>query len=385
MKRVRTPIARLVVASLVIWTGHTLAPAAQRPMPAAAPQVPRFEFDPGWPKQPFPNYEILGNVIGLAIDATEHIWVLNRPQMVTEQEQGAAFSVTDALCCRPAKPVLEIDRAGNVVQEWGGAAPGRIWVAQEHGIFVDRNNHVWIGSPQDSFLLKLTRDGRFLMQIGEAGHREPTSGDQTILGGPAPWVDPRANELYVADGYRNRRVIVFDAETGRFKRMWGAYGNPPDDSIKWTFDPAGTDRSPSPQFQTVTSVIVSRDDLVYVADRSNNRIQVFKTNGSYVREVFIAPKTPRGTADTLAFSSDPEQRFIYDADPRNMRIWIIRRSDLQTLGWFGHGGHQAGGFVSPAYVVVDSSNNLYVGEGQDGKRVQRFLFKGMTAGNLPGR
>jgi NHL repeat len=355
-------------------------PWAQPAKTAAATsvQIPQFVFDPTWPKQPFPNYEILGNVIGLAIDAKEHIWVLHRPQMVTEQEQGAAFGNAEAICCRPAKPVLEIDQAGSVIQEWGGSASDSPWVTMEHGIFVDHKDNVWIGSPQDSILLKFTRTGKHLMTIGEAGHKEPTSNNPKILGGPAPWVDAKTNELYVADGYRNRRIIVFDADTGAFKRMWGAYGNVPDDSYQWKFNPQGTDQPPSPQFQTVTGVIVSNDGLVYASDRSNNRIQVFRTDGTFVRERFILPKTPRGTIDTLALSPDKEQRYLYDADPRNMRVWIIRRSDLQPLGWFGHGGHQAGGFVSSAYIVVDSKGNLYVGEGQDGKRVQRFLYKGMA-------
>jgi DNA-binding beta-propeller fold protein YncE len=360
------------LALLALWQHPVVSLEAQTAGPSA--QVPQFQFDPTWPKQPFPNYEVIGNVIGLAIDARQHIWVLHRPQMVSEQEQGAAFGYKDALCCRPAKPVLEIDQSGSVIQTWGGGSP---WVVQEHGIFVDHKDNVWIGSPQDSQLLKFSRTGAFLMRIGEPGHKEPTSDNPKILGGPAPWVDAAANEVFVADGYRNRRIIVFDADTGAFKRMWGAYGKTPDDSVKWTFNPAGTDVAPSQQFQTVTGVVISHDGLVYVSDRTNNRIQVFTKDGTFKREGFVAPKTPRGTIDTLAFSADPEQRFIYDADPRNMRVWILRRSDLQVLGWFGYGGHQAGGFVSPAYIVVDASGNLYVGEGQDGKRVQRFLYKGL--------
>lgn len=392
MKRCCARIARLVSVLLVVQAGGMLPRAEQRSAAADAraaaddDRVPQFEFDPSWPKQPFPNYEILGNVIGLAIDGRDHIWVLSRHQTVTEQEQGAALTVPGALCCRPAKPVVEIDRAGTVIQEWGGPEAGRTWVSMEHGIFVDRDDHVWIGSPQDSFLMKLTRDGRFLMSIGEPGHKEPTSSNPKILGGPAPWVDSKTNELYVADGYRNRRVIVFDAGNGSFKRMWGAYGKAPDDSVPWKFNPEGTDRTPSSQFQTTTGVVVSQDGLVYVSDRSNNRIQVFKTDGTFVREVFIEPKTPRGTIHQLALSADAEQRFIYAADPRDMRIWILRRRGLEVLSWFGYGGHQAGGFVSPACVVVDSSNNLYVGEGQEGKRVQRFRYKGLTANTRqPGR
>ena len=207
--------------------------------------VPHFEWDPTWPK-PLAGGRILGNVIGVAIDARDHIWVLNRPSSITEQERGAGFTLPDAPCCFPAAPVIEFDQAGTYIQGWGGHGPGYTWVDSEHGIFVDHKDNVW------------------------------------ILGGPAPWVDPATNELYVADGYRNRRVIVFDADTGAYKRMWGAYGGKPDDSIPWKFNPAGTDQPPSKQFQTVTGVSVSRDGLVYVGDRSNNRIQVFKRDGTFV-------------------------------------------------------------------------------------------------------
>jgi streptogramin lyase len=359
----------------------TLGIGAQAKVPV---RIPDFQFDPTWPKQPFPNYEVLGNVIGLAIDAKQHIWVLHRPATVTEQERGASVGNPDAVCCRPAKPVMEIDPAGNVVQTWGGEGQGYVWpTSSEHGIFVDHKDNVWIGSPQASHLLKFTRNGKYLMTIGEPGHKESTSNNPKVLGGPAPWVDATTNELFVADGYRNRRVIVFDADTGAYKRHWGAYGKPPDDSIPWKFNPAGTDKPPSPQFQTVTGVVISNDGLVYVSDRSNNRIQVFQKDGTFVKEQFVEPKTPRGTIDTLAFSADRAQQFVYNADPRNMRVWILRRSDLAVLGWFGHGGHQAGGFTSSAYIVTDAKGNLYVGEGQDGKRVQRFLYKGLKRIDTP--
>ena len=338
--------------------------------------VPHFEWDPTWPK-PLAGGRILGNVIGVAIDARDHIWVLNRPSSITEQERGAGFTLPDAPCCFPAAPVIEFDQAGTYIQGWGGHGPGYTWVDSEHGIFVDHKDNVWIGSPSDSHLLKFSRSGTFLLQLGEPGHKEGTSSNPKILGGPAPWVDPATNELYVADGYRNRRVIVFDADTGAYKRMWGAYGGKPDDSIPWKFNPAGTDQPPSKQFQTVTGVSVSRDGLVYVGDRSNNRIQVFKRDGTFVMEKFILPKTPRGTVDTIAFSTDPGQQFLYSADPRNMRIWILRRSDMEILGHFGQGGHFGGQFNSSAYVVTDKKGNLYVGEGVDGRRVQRFLYKGL--------
>lgn len=369
---------RHVVRLLALAAGTALAIAAgtSRPVDAKGPMAPHFEWDPTWPK-PLASGKVLGNVIGVAADSHDHIWVLHRPASITEQERGAGFSSPDAPCCFPAPPVIELDQAGNYIQGWGGPGPGYTWVDSEHGLFVDHKDNVWIGSPSDSELLKFTRNGKYLMTFGEPGHKEGTSNNPKILGGPAAWVDAPTNELFVADGYRNRRVIVFDADSGAYKRQWGAYGGTPDDKAPWKFNPAGTDQPPSKQFQTVTGVAVSNDGLVYVADRSNNRIQVFKRDGTFLKEKFILPKTSRGTVDTLAFSSDKNQEFLYDADPRNMRVWILRRSDMEIVGHFGQGGHFGGQFNSSAYVVTDKKGNLYVGEGVDGRRVQRFLYKGL--------
>ena len=370
----RRHVARLL--ALAAGVALTALSISSPSLDAQATMVPQFQWDPAWPK-PLAGGKVLGNVIGVAADTHDHIWVLHRPSSITEQERGAGFALPDAPCCFPAPPVIELDQQGNYLQGWGGPGPGYTWVDSEHGLFVDHKDNVWVGSPSDSHLLKFTRTGKFLLMIGEPGHKEGTSNNPKILGGPAPWVDAPTNELFVADGYRNRRVIVFDADSGAFKRQWGAYGGTPDDTAPWKHNPAGNDQPPSKQFQTVTGVAVSNDGLVYVADRSNSRIQVFKRDGTFVKEKFILPKTPRGTVDTLAFSPDKAQQFIYNADPRNMRVWILRRSDLEILGHFGQGGHFGGQFNSSAYVVTDSKGNLYVGEGVDGRRVQRFLYKGL--------
>jgi sugar lactone lactonase YvrE len=180
--------------------------------------------------------------------------------------------------------------------------------------------------------------------------------------------------LFVADGYQHRRVIVFDADSGAYKRQWGAYGRPPDEAAgtKYVLD------APLPQqFDTVTCARVSRDGLVYVCDRANHRFQVFKTDGTFVAEKVMSPRTIQGTVHDLAFSADPGQRFLYVPDPRNSKVFIVRRSDLEIVGSFGHAGHFAGGFTNGSVVAVDSHGNLYVGEGADGKRVQRFLYKGL--------
>jgi hypothetical protein len=345
---------------------------------APAAMVPQFQFDPTWPKQPFPNKWIIGNVIGVAVDPKDHIWILHRPSGLTEGEKAASLNPPAADCCIPAPPVIEFDQAGNLVQAWGGPGDGYTWSKPggEHGLSVDDKGNVWVGNLNDSHMLKFTRDGKFLLQIGHPDAGKTPSSDVTALAGATGSVDPKTNEFYVADGYQHRRVIVFDANSGTYKRHWGAYGKPPDDgdAAKYVADPA----APLPKhFDTVTCARVSHDGLVYVCDRTNHRFQVFKTDGTFVAEKVISPRAVQGTVHDIAFSHDPEQRFLYVPDFRNSKVLILRRSDLEIIGSFGHAGHFAGGLTNGASVAVDSKGNLYVGEGQDGKRVQRFLYKGL--------
>ncbi len=341
-------------------------------------KVPQFQFDPTWPKQPFPNRWIVGNVIGVAVGPDDHIWIVHRPSGLTDGEKAASLTPPAAECCVPAPPIIEFDQAGNLVNAWGGPGDGYTWSKPggEHGLSVDAEGHVWVGNLNDSHLLKFTRQGKFLLQIGRPGAGAVPNSDTTALAGATGDVDPRTNELFVADGYRHRRVIVFDATTGAYKRHWGAYGKPPEDVAKVTFS---GDAPPPPHFDVVTCARISHDGFVYVCDRTNHRIQVFKTDGTFVMEKVIAPKTLQGTVHDIAFSPDKAQRFLYVPDPRNSRVNILRRSDMEIVGSFGHAGHFAGGFTNGATVAVDSKGNLYVGEGADGKRVQRFLYKGMKA------
>src|SRR5262245_19813395 len=351
---------------------------AARQARGAATMVPQFQFDPTWPKQPFPNNWIIGNVIGLAVDARDHVWILHRPSGLTDGEKAASLTTPAAECCIPAPPVIEFDQAGTLVQAWGGPGEGYTWSKPggEHGLSVDHKNNVWVGNLNDSHLLKFTPQGKFLLQIGRPGAGKIPNSDVTALAGATGSVDPKTNEIFVADGYQHRRVIVFDADTGAYKRHWGAYGKPPDDSAVGKYAPD----APLPaQFDTVTCARVSRDGFVYVCDRTNHRFQVFKTDGTFVTEKVISPRTLQGTVHDIAFSPDPEQRFLYVPDPRNSKVFILRRSDLEIVGSFGHAGHFAGGFTNGSVVGVDSKGNLYVGEGADGKRVQRFLYKGLRA------
>lgn len=338
--------------------------------------IPHFQFDPTWPKQPLPNDWVVGRVVGVRVDSRDHIWIVHRLSTLEDFEKYAATNPPIAECCRAAPPVLEFDQQGTLLQAWGGPGAGYEWPDSEHGIFVDDQNNVWVGGngPKDHQILKFTEKGKFLLQVGHKGQGKGSS-DTRNFGRPASFdLDRTTNELYVADGYGNRRVIVIDAETGAYKRNWGAYGKPPDDSVPFKYIANGP---PGQQFSTPHCVRLSKDGLVYVCDLYNRRIQVFRKDGTFVKEGWVAPNTLEiGSVHDINFSTDAEQRFLYVTDAGNQRIRILRRQDLQVIGTFGHGGHFAGGFTIPHSAAVDSKGNLYVGEGRDGKRVQRFLYKG---------
>ena len=340
--------------------------------------VPKFEPDPSWPK-PLPNNWMLGQVSGIFVDAHDHIWVTSRPRTLDTNDLYAAQNPPQADCCIPAPPILEFDQEGNVVQGWGGPGPGYEWPDNEHGMFVDYKENVWVGGNavgKDTNILKFTKTGKFLLQIGHHG-KSGGSDDTENLNRPAGIVVyPKTNEVFVADGYANRRVIVFDADTGAYKRHWGAYGNKPDDSAPRTrvYDGPG-----SPQFNTVHGIRISNDDLVYVGDRVNNRIQVFKPDGTFVKEGYIERKTssPEGTAFDIAFSPDQRQQFLYVPDGSNKKVQILNRDTLEVLGFFGgHGGHGTGDFFHIHSIATDSKGNIYLGE-SFGMRVLRWNYKGM--------
>jgi hypothetical protein len=361
----------------LVLSGAVVASGADRQR-VGETRAPHFEFDPTWPRQPFPNKWIIGNVIGVAVDPTDHVWILHRPSGLTDGEKAASLNPPAAECCIPAPPVIEFDQAGNLVQAWGGPGEGYTWSKPggEHGLSIDHKGNVWVGNLNDSHMLKFSPQGKFLLQLGRPGAPKTPSTDLTALAGATGSVYAKTNEVFVADGYNHRRVIVFDADTGAYKRHWGAYGAPPNDAAagKYVPDPA----VPLPkQFDVVTCARVSNDGLVYVCDRTNHRFQVFKLDGTFVAEKVISPRALQGTVHDVAFSHDKEQRFLYVPDVRNSKVMILRRSDLEIVGSFGHAGHFAGGFTNGSSVDVDSKGNLYVGEGADGKRVQRFLYKGL--------
>ena len=341
-------------------------------------QAPRFEVDPFWPK-PLPNGWLLGMTIGVWADDQDHVWIIHRgAATLHNNERGAELNPPIAECCRSAPPVLVFDTEGNLVRSWGGPGQGYEWPQSNHGVHVDYKGNVWIGGngEKDAQLLKFTKDGKFLMQVGGSG-KNAGSNDLENFGRVAKiWVDPATNEAYVADGYLNKRVAVLDADTGKMKRFWGAYGNKPDDANLGAYDPKAP---PAQQFRNpVHCVERSVDNLVYVCDRANDRLQVFRPDGTFVKEAFFAKNTlASGSVWDIAFSKDPEQRFIFMADGQNEKVRIVSRETLEELTNFGDGGRQPGQFYGVHSIATDSKGNIYTTETYEGKRLQKFVAKGV--------
>ena len=403
MKRTAT----IVGTFLGVFTLFTLAPGAFQ-------AAPTYDVDPLWPK-PLPNHWLLGSVTGVAVDAQDHIWVVHRgyDSFTVRTEIGAATNPkTSDECCVPAPPVLEFDAAGNLVGHWGGPGEKYNWPVSPGGIAVDAQS-VWIAAagppqipgsananpargragggattgggttgaeatgagtggggtgrrggaatappkPADAHVLKFSRKGEFLLQIGKAG--ETGDNDSTTgLNRPSHLaIDSAANELYVADGFVNRRIVVFDAATGAYKRHWGG--------------------GPDHEFKTVSCVEIAKDGTVYVCDRGNNRVLAFDKTGKFLKQGIVSKETAgTGSVWDVAFSNDAQQRYVFVADGHDQKIFVLRRDTLATVGNFGDGGRYPGTFYSVGSVAVDSRGNIYTGENLEGKRVQKFIPKG---------
>lgn len=414
-------------ASLLVFGGALAAqtPATKGAPKAAASQAPKFEVDPMWPK-PLANRWILGSSVGVAVDSRDHVFMVHMTDTFTPRtEIGLATDPPTGECCAPAPNVLEYDAAGTLVNHWGGPGTGYDWPAQNTGLAVDDSGNVWIGGAggQDSRILKFSRDGKFIAEFGKApavavAPSAPARGPDTAyagvspgrgaagrgggrggrgggrggppplpanssstdsFGGPAGFsFDTKANEAFVADGTRNHRVAVIDMTTGAIKRFWGAYGAQPNDADTAKYEPGGA--APKQFGSPVLCAKLSNDGLVYVCDTQNDRIQVFKKDGSFVKEKVIAPGT-RGTGSVwdVAFSRDPQQRFLYVADGANMKVHILDRQSLDELTAFGDGGRQPGQFYAVHSVATDSKGNLYTVETFEGKRIQKFNYRGLQA------
>ena len=342
-------------------------------------KAPRFEVDPLWPK-PLPNHWVLGSTIGLSVDSKDHVFIIHRGDSTLNQRTEVGANATPPIgeCCLSAPPILEFDPAGNLVKAWGGPGPGYDWPESNHGISVDDKDNVWIGGngSRDSHILKFTHDGKLLMQIGKP-HELVNSTSTDHFGRVAKIsFDVPAQEAFIADGYGNKRVAVIDMKTGAIKRFWGAYGNVPSDSTLGRYDP----NAPLvKQFRNpVHCAEPTTDGLVYVCDRPNDRIQVFKKDGSFVKERQYYPLTRGdGSVWDIAFSRDPKQTYLYLADGKNERVYVIDRQSLEVLTMFGDGGRQPGQFFAVHSIATDSKGNVYTTETYEGKRVQKFVYKGM--------
>ena len=389
------------LATMPILPNHGAAQAQA----AGDTMVPWFEADPYWPK-PLPNHWVLAMTIGLDVDKNDNVWVVHRPQTLEQKESYAARKEAD--CCIAAPDVLEFDPAGNLIRKWGRdqvKGNGHDWPSSNHGISVGPDGNIWLGGngayqprppagsaaqfadtpapaaaapyaggvPQyhDSFILKFTPDGKYLAQIGKANGSKGSLDTDNVRG--VAQIRFAGNEMILADGYGNKRVSVWDATTLKFKRMWGAYGKKPDDAPIPHYDVN------SPQFgNPVHCAQPSNDGLIYVCDRTNNRIQVFKTDGTYLRQHIVKPDTKGdGSVWEIAFSRDPGQKFLYISDGANENIHVFDRASMKELYWFGGGGRQPGQFYAVHSIVTDTKGNIYTTETYRGQRVQKFKYMGL--------
>jgi len=344
---------------------------------------PKYKYDSSWPK-PLPNNWAIGGITGMFVDQDDHIWVLNRPRDLDDTNNYATLTPPAAECCVAAPAVLEFDMAGNLLRSWGkpDMVPG--WPKSEHTIFVDGGHNVYIaGAQAGDTILKFTQDGKFISEFGHRGpavqgNQQKQDNQQTDLllrGVAAATIDDAAHEIYIADGYLNKRVMVFDWDTGKFKRGWGAYGKPLSEIGNDGYPDVGREGdAPAKDFKSpVHCVRISKDGLVYVCDRGGNRIQVFTKDGKYLKEFFIARNTRmRGTAGSVDFSPDAGQKYIYVADIMNMTVWQLDRQTGKVVQRIGRPGHEGGAFSFLHVATMDSKGNLYTGEVATGRRVQKF-------------
>ena len=384
----RRTYALLVVSMIAVCASMSQRVGGQATAPAPQGGLPRFKMDPSWPPK-LPHDWVMGQMSGVAVDSHDNVWLIHRPRLIPNDKRAHA-----------APPVLEFDPTGKFVRGWGGTGAGYEWPENEHGIYVDDKDVVWISGQagtgsgvvkyklvggqkvpvDDDMLLKFTNKGKFLQQIG---HQNQSGGnkDTKNLKEPAEFtVYRKTNELFVADGYGNSRIIVLDPETGAFKRMWGAFGKTPIDGPPAPLRPgysglAEPEPPPAPrgggagpaagappapkvapgpdQFgDPLHSVKVSNDQLVYAADRTNGRVQVFTLEGKYIQQLFTG-----GSPGGLALSPDPQQQYLYVGD--GARILVVDRKSLRILGADQFGPR---GAVSTHLIAIDSKGNIYTTE-----------------------
>jgi Uncharacterized conserved protein len=332
---------------------------------AAHAQTPQFAIDPWWPR-PLPERWITGRLGGVCVDGHDHVIVTNRRDL-TEEEAATSLQ---------APSVLIFDSAGALVESWSGDWDGRPGTI--HGCFADRENNIWITGHQDGVVQKYSHDGKLLLQIGERGvvdsvegslDGQPRNSSRTGFFKPAGVVvDPGNGDVYVADGYGNRRVAVFD-RTGKFLRQWGRQATPQETR----------DGVPAAFAEVVHCIAMSAGGLLYVCDRQGDRIQVFDKTGGFQRNLWIRTGTAelpdeRGTVWAVDFSRDAAQRYLFVMNGRNEQVHVVDRDSGKILSSFGRPGHQLGNFTHGHALAVDSKGNLYVAETDTGRRIQKFTM-----------
>ena len=446
MKRTRALGSRgILLAALLVAAGVAGNGVLAQGGGSAAP---RLRVNPLWP-QPLPNHWVFGSITGVAVDAQDHVWVTHRGADSLEgNEKGMmATPTTSSVCCTAAPFVMEFDAAGKIITTFGGPGQGYQWPQSPGSLAVDAKGNVWVtaaglepppapgaargrantanvdpdapapaargrgaagdapargaapagrgrgaaapAATTDAHVIKFAKDGKFLLQIGTPGKMDGPDSQTTLNRPAAVAVDSAANEVYVADS-GNHRIVVFDSETGAYKRHWGAYGEKPTAAGGGAYDPSA---APARQFRDVTCVEISKDGMVYVCDRTSDRIQVFQKNGTFVKEGVLAKETTgitvtgqfgvvssHGSVWDLAFSNDAQQRFLYVADGHNKVVRIVQRDTLAQVGSFGDGGRQPGRFLAVGSVATDSHGNVYTGEQHHGKRVQKWVPAAAPAG-----
>src|SRR5580704_1025906 len=420
--RKRTLLAGAGMAALICLINLPILPGEGTAAAQGASgdiMVPKFEVDPFWPK-PLPNGWVLGQAVGLSADKNDNIWVVHRPFALEQKESYSARHEAD--CCMAAPDVLEFSPAGALLHHFA-RDPAHDWPSSNHGVTVDAQGNVWLGGdggPQpadyapgsaeqfnrparaapvavtsgavkgaeagggtactrgeyhDSFILKFSPDGKFLGEIGKATGSRGSLDTNNVCGVATIRFIPGANELVAADGYGNHRVSIWDATTLKFKRMWGAYGKPPTDDPKIKhYDPN------SIQFgNPVHCAQPSNDGLIYVCDRTNDRIQVFKTDGTFLKQYPLEVNTRGdGSVWEIAFSKDPAQKFMYISDGSNEKIHVFDRASMTEIYSFGDGGRLPGEFYAVHSIVTDSKGNIFTTETYRGQRVQKFIYKGLA-------
>jgi len=367
---------------------------------ATAQKPPVYKVDPAWPK-PLPNKWSMQQIVSIAVDKDDHIWALNRADDARPDELGAATTPPRSECCVLGPEVLEFDTEGNVLKAWGNQTYVPGWPGRLQTLGVDREGNVLMSGtmPGDS-IIKFSSDGKLLWDFGHRGPKVPAQqvkqdNQQTAIFPPGIGsfeFDEDAHEIYISDGFLNKRILVYDLDTGAFKRGWGGHGIPLSEIDNDPTPPYDVSGPPPDQKQFAPAlhcVHVSKDGLVYVCERGSDRIQVFTKQGKFVTSFFVHPSTqsrgehcggiwsmkdpPCGTVYNLALSRDPQQKYLLVADGTDNIVWVLDRKTGAVAGSFGGTGHYAGQLHWIDTIAVDSKGNVYTGEVEDGKRIQKFV------------